>query len=99
LQFGKKKMNFRSAFRQRKALSSRKAPTSQKVPCLASSSGNMEESVSYPRWRNKVRAGQPLLKQLNCQQLWVDAFVNIDALQNSDWQSCTGRNTPSNIKS
>lgn len=29
----------------------------------------------------QIRSGQPLLKQLNCQQLWVDAFVNLDDLK------------------
>jgi multidrug resistance efflux pump len=29
----------------------------------------------------QVTSGQPLLKQLDCDRLWVDAFVNIDALQ------------------
>lgn len=57
-----------------------KAPISQKsFPVLASSSGTLWEVMVQDG--EQVRAGQPLLKQLNCQQLWVDAFVNIDALQ------------------
>lgn len=57
-----------------------KSPISQKsFPVLASSSGTLWEVMVQDG--EQVRAGQPLLKQLNCQQLWVDAFVNIDALQ------------------
>lgn len=57
-----------------------KSPVSQKsFPVLASSAGTLWEVMVQDG--EQVRAGQPLLKQLNCQQLWVDAFVNIDALQ------------------
>lgn len=57
-----------------------KSPISQKsFPVIASSSGTLWEVMVQDG--EQVRAGQPLLKQLNCQQLWVDAFVNIDALQ------------------
>lgn len=57
-----------------------KTPISQKSsPILASSSGTLWEVMVQDG--EQVRAGQPLVKQLNCQQLWVDAFVNIDTLQ------------------
>ena len=57
-----------------------KSPIPQKsFPVLASSSGTLWEVMVQDG--EQVRAGQPLLKQLNCQQLWVEAFVNIDALQ------------------
>ena len=57
-----------------------KSPISQKsFPVLASSSGTLWEVMVQDG--EQVRAGQPLLKQLNCQQLWVDAFVNIDSLK------------------
>lgn len=48
-------------------------------PVFASSKGVLWEVMVQNG--EQVRAGQPLLKQLNCQQLWVDAFVNIDDLK------------------
>ena len=48
-------------------------------PILANSTGVLWEVMVQDG--EQVRSGQPLLKQLNCQQLWVDAFVNIDDLQ------------------
>lgn len=48
-------------------------------PILASSKGVLWEVLVQDG--EQVNSGQPLLKELNCQQLWVDAFVNIDALQ------------------
>lgn len=57
-----------------------KSPIVQKSsPILASSSGSLWEVMVQDG--EQVRAGQPLLKQLNCQQLWIDAFVNIDSLK------------------
>ncbi len=48
-------------------------------PVLSSSKGVLWEVMVQNG--EQVNSGQPLLKQLNCQQLWVDAFVNIDALK------------------
>ncbi len=48
-------------------------------PVLASNKGVLWEVMVQNG--EHVKSGQPLLKQLNCQQLWVDAFVNIDALK------------------
>lgn len=48
-------------------------------PVLASSQGVLWEVMVQDGER--VNSGQPLLKQLNCQQLWVDAFINIDDLK------------------
>ncbi|HEY9601524.1 MAG TPA: HlyD family efflux transporter periplasmic adaptor subunit [Allocoleopsis sp.] len=48
-------------------------------PVLASSKGVLWEVMVQDGER--VNSGQPLLKQLNCQQLWVDAFINIDDLK------------------
>lgn len=48
-------------------------------PVLASSKGVLWEVLVQDGER--VNSGQPLLKQLNCQQLWVDAFINIDDLK------------------
>ncbi|HEY9666060.1 MAG TPA: HlyD family efflux transporter periplasmic adaptor subunit, partial [Coleofasciculaceae cyanobacterium] len=46
---------------------------------LASSQGVLWEVMVQNG--EQVNSGQPLLKQLNCDRLWVDAFVNIDALK------------------
>ncbi len=48
-------------------------------PVLASSKGVLWEVMVQDG--EQVRSGQPLLKQLNCQQLWVDAFVTLDDLK------------------
>ena len=48
-------------------------------PVIASSKGVLWEVMVQDG--EQVNTGQPLLKQLNCQQLWVDAFVNIDDLK------------------
>jgi multidrug resistance efflux pump len=48
-------------------------------PILASSKGVLWEVLVQDG--EQVNSGQPLLKQLNCQQLWVDAFVNIEDLK------------------
>jgi multidrug resistance efflux pump len=48
-------------------------------PVLAASKGVLWEVMVQDG--EQVNSGQPLLKQLNCQQLWVDAFVNIDDLK------------------
>ncbi len=48
-------------------------------PVLAASKGVLWEVMVQNG--EQVKSGQPLLKQLNCQQLWVDAFVNVDALK------------------
>lgn len=53
--------------------------TQKNYPVLASSKGVLWEVMVQNG--EQVRAGQPLLKQLNCQKLWVDAFVNIDDLK------------------
>jgi multidrug resistance efflux pump len=52
---------------------------SKNYPVLATSKGVLWEVMVQNG--EQVNSGQPLLKQLNCQQLWVDAFVNIDALK------------------
>jgi multidrug resistance efflux pump len=46
---------------------------------LASSKGTLWEVMVQDG--EQIRSGQPLLKQLNCQKLWVDAFVNLDDLK------------------
>ena len=48
-------------------------------PILSGSQGVLWEVMVQNG--EQVKSGQPLLKQLNCQQLWVDAFVNVDALK------------------
>jgi multidrug resistance efflux pump len=48
-------------------------------PILANSTGVLWEVMVQDG--EQVRSGQPLLKQLNCQQIWVEAFVNIDDLK------------------
>ncbi|HEY9710461.1 MAG TPA: HlyD family efflux transporter periplasmic adaptor subunit, partial [Oculatellaceae cyanobacterium] len=48
-------------------------------PVLAASKGVLWEVMVQNG--EQVKSGQPLLKQLNCQQLWVDAFVNVDAVK------------------
>lgn len=51
----------------------------KEYPVLASDQGVLWEVLVHNG--EQVNPGQPLLKQLNCEQLWVDAFVNIDALK------------------
>jgi multidrug resistance efflux pump len=46
---------------------------------LASTQGVLWEVMVHNG--EQVNSGQTLLKQLNCDQLWVDAFVNMDALK------------------
>ena len=48
-------------------------------PVLAASNGVLWEVMVQNG--EQVKSGQPLLKQLNCQQLWVDAFVNVDSVK------------------
>jgi multidrug resistance efflux pump len=63
-----------------KALAEAQNPIEQKnYPILASSKGVLWEVMVHNG--EQVNSGQPLLKQLDCQQLWVDAFVNIDDLK------------------
>lgn len=66
--------------KEKAIMQAEKSAVAQKnFPVFASSKGVLWEVMVQNG--EQVRAGQPLLKQLNCQQLWVDAFVNIDDLK------------------
>jgi multidrug resistance efflux pump len=66
--------------KQKAIAQAEKSAMAQKTyPISASGKGVLWEVMVHNG--ENVNSGQPLLKSLNCQQLWVDAFVNIDDLK------------------
>jgi multidrug resistance efflux pump len=66
--------------KQKAIAEAEKSSLAQKnYPVLASDQGVLWEVMVQNG--EQINSGQPLFKQLNCDQLWVDAFVNIDALK------------------